>query len=298
MARVIPIAPTKAPVAAPAATVITGPANASRVTLKPRAASGANAPGGAPSAAANAEAATGAAAASYFRNYTQMARRAPAWLWVLLRACALIAALGFAWVLIELPELGLLLFWGLAIPLLPALLVVAPGLWRQICPMAALNQLPRALKWGRALELPAGLKSRAFTIALALFIGAVALRRPWLNTDGPALGILLLAMVDGAIAGCCAMRPLHGVDYSDACEMKRLYVRQAFRRLGARTVISHAEPLFLPKEERDAAQLVAAALARDGVEIHLNCTVVKVRVEAGRKVVEMINDGNGFSKSL
>ena len=45
-------------------------------------------------------------------------------------------------------------------------------------------------------------------------------------------GILLLAMVDGAIAGCCAMRPLHGVDYSDACEMKRLYVRQAFRRLG------------------------------------------------------------------
>jgi ribosomal protein S18 acetylase RimI-like enzyme len=45
-------------------------------------------------------------------------------------------------------------------------------------------------------------------------------------------GILLLAMVDGAIAGCCAMRPLHKVDYSDACEMKRLYVRQAFRRLG------------------------------------------------------------------
>ena len=45
-------------------------------------------------------------------------------------------------------------------------------------------------------------------------------------------GILLLAMVDGAVAGCCAMRPLHGVDYSDACEMKRLYVRQAFRRLG------------------------------------------------------------------
>ena len=67
---------------------------------------------------------------------------------------------------------------------------------------------------------------------------------------------------------------------------------QAFRRLGARTVISHAEPLFLPREERDAAQLVAAGLARDGVEIHLNCTVVKVRVEGGRKVVEMINDGN------
>lgn len=45
-------------------------------------------------------------------------------------------------------------------------------------------------------------------------------------------GILLLAMVNGDLAGCCAMRPLHGVDYSDACEMKRLYVRQTFRRLG------------------------------------------------------------------
>ncbi len=45
-------------------------------------------------------------------------------------------------------------------------------------------------------------------------------------------GILLLAMVEGVVAGCCAMRPLHRVDYSDACEMKRLYVRQAFRRLG------------------------------------------------------------------
>ena len=45
-------------------------------------------------------------------------------------------------------------------------------------------------------------------------------------------GILLLVTADNAIAGCCAMRPLHGVDYSDACEMKRLYVRPAFRRLG------------------------------------------------------------------
>lgn len=67
---------------------------------------------------------------------------------------------------------------------------------------------------------------------------------------------------------------------------------QAFCRLGTRTIISHAEPLFLPKEERDAAQMVSDALARDGVHIHLNCRVVKVRVEGGRKVVDMVNDGN------
>ena len=45
-------------------------------------------------------------------------------------------------------------------------------------------------------------------------------------------GTLLLAYVDGALAGCGALRPLPDVDYPDACEMKRLYVRRAFRRLG------------------------------------------------------------------
>ena len=45
-------------------------------------------------------------------------------------------------------------------------------------------------------------------------------------------GALLLAMVDGELAGCCAMRSLSSSDYSNACEMKRLYVRSSYRRLG------------------------------------------------------------------
>jgi putative acetyltransferase len=49
--------------------------------------------------------------------------------------------------------------------------------------------------------------------------------------DAP-LGALLLAWVDGELAGCCALRPLHAVDYANAAEMKRLYVRKPFRRFG------------------------------------------------------------------
>jgi ribosomal protein S18 acetylase RimI-like enzyme len=45
-------------------------------------------------------------------------------------------------------------------------------------------------------------------------------------------GQLLLATVDGEIAGCGAFRPLHECDHPNACEMKRLYVRPAFRRFG------------------------------------------------------------------
>jgi putative acetyltransferase len=45
-------------------------------------------------------------------------------------------------------------------------------------------------------------------------------------------GQLLLAVVDGEVAGCGAFRSLPEADYANACEMKRLYVRRAFRRFG------------------------------------------------------------------
>ena len=45
-------------------------------------------------------------------------------------------------------------------------------------------------------------------------------------------GALLLAWVDGVLAGCCALRQIDNVDYSNAAEMKRLYVRKIFRGSG------------------------------------------------------------------
>ncbi len=48
----------------------------------------------------------------------------------------------------------------------------------------------------------------------------------------PPRGTLLLALVDGAVAGCCALRPLDSSDYTNAAEMKRLYVREAYRGFG------------------------------------------------------------------
>ena len=53
-------------------------------------------------------------------------------------------------------------------------------------------------------------------------------------------GSLLLAWVDGELAGCCALRPLDDAHYPGAAEMKRLYVRKAFRGFGLGRQLSEA----------------------------------------------------------
>jgi ribosomal protein S18 acetylase RimI-like enzyme len=56
----------------------------------------------------------------------------------------------------------------------------------------------------------------------------------------PPHGHLMLAFVDGELAGCGAFRGLADVDYPNACEMKRLYVRPAFRRFGLGRLMAQA----------------------------------------------------------
>ncbi len=56
----------------------------------------------------------------------------------------------------------------------------------------------------------------------------------------PPRGALLLAKVNNELAGCCALRPLDSSDSPNASEMKRLYVRPAFRRLGLGRLLAEA----------------------------------------------------------
>src|SRR5579859_5041376 len=73
---------------------------------------------------------------------------------------------------------------------------------------------------------------------------------------------------------------------------------QAFCRLGSQVVIVQDDPIFLPKEERDAAQLLSDALAHDGIEIHLNTTLASVRTEGDEKIVDLVSEDSRTQVSV
>jgi pyruvate/2-oxoglutarate dehydrogenase complex dihydrolipoamide dehydrogenase (E3) component len=69
------------------------------------------------------------------------------------------------------------------------------------------------------------------------------------------------------------------------CEMA-----QAFCRLGSQVTIVQNDPKFLPREERDAAEILSWSMACDGVAIWLNTTAVAAYRSGGAKVLETISN--------
>ena len=88
----------------------------------------------------------------------------------------------------------------------------APRITLVIAATAALLDAARELMREYVQSLNVDLDFQNFDAELALLPGDYA----------APTGQLLLAMVDGAWVGCCALRALPGVDLANACEMKRL----------------------------------------------------------------------------
>lgn len=75
----------------------------------------------------------------------------------------------------------------------------------------------------------------------------------------PPRGALLLAWAGQELVGCCALRPLDTVDYPNACEMKRLYVRPALRGCGVGRRL--AEAVMTAAQQADYATLLLDTLS-------------------------------------
>ncbi|MFS8063917.1 MAG: mercuric reductase [Luteimonas sp.] len=65
---------------------------------------------------------------------------------------------------------------------------------------------------------------------------------------------------------------------------------QVFCRFGSKTIIVQDMPLFLPKEERDAAQILSVSFARDGIEVRLNTQVTSIGRVDGEIRAELLSD--------
>jgi nitrite reductase (NADH) large subunit len=138
---------------------------------------------------------------NFFDNYTKLPARLPRFVWHVARVLVLLSTVAIAALLAVRPAVGLKILWDVAVPILPLVLVVAPGFWRQVCPMAFLNQIPRMANITQGLDLPQPLKNSAFAIAVASFAGCVALRVPVLNQNAFVVAAGVLAALGLALTG-------------------------------------------------------------------------------------------------
>ena len=170
------------------------------------------------------------AAVVAFPNYTQLGALLPLWAWQTLRVLSIGASLALAGLLWTRPALGETILWGLAVPLLPLVFFVAPGVWRNICPLAASNQLPRLGGFTRGIAHTERAKELAYPVGIAMFFALVFGRKLLFNHSGAASAVLVLGAMAGAFAGGLIFKGKSGW-CSSICPMlpvQRLYGQTPF----------------------------------------------------------------------
>jgi nitrite reductase (NADH) large subunit len=144
---------------------------------------------------------TGAETDPVFRTYTELPKRVPIQVWRAVRVVSVASYLTLAGVLLVWPDTGLRIFFGIVIPLLPALFFLAPGVWRNICPLSSANQSARVLGFSLGRTAPTWMRERGYLLAITLFFGIAGARLAVFNDSGTATAALLLCVIGSAFAG-------------------------------------------------------------------------------------------------
>ena len=143
-------------------------------------------------------------------------------IWFTLQATMLLVGVVLVNLLLFWPAVGIALMWNFLIPVAPALVTIAPGLWRNICPMATFHMLPQRLGFAQNFRMPeGGAAALGLTSVILLFV-VVPMRRIGLNVDGPLTAIMLLSAAVMAFSmgslfemrsgWCTSLCPIHPVE--------------------------------------------------------------------------------------
>jgi nitrite reductase (NADH) large subunit len=119
----------------------------------------------------------------------------PIFVWRLAELISIICFFAVVYILYTQPKLGLFLFWGAIIPCAPMIFFLFLGLWRNICPMAAIHQIPRIFKFSLEKEPPKLLREYGYVISLLLIASIIPMRKVVLNEDAFMLAVVMLALV-------------------------------------------------------------------------------------------------------
>ncbi len=142
--------------------------------------------------------------------------------WRILQAVFLVAGLGILALLFFAPQPGIHAFWNGLIPVAPLLLVLLPGLWRNVCPLAFSAVLPHRLGISKKKRLSVARQGKLMLTGVVLLLLILPWRHILLDTNGPATGLVLMAL--GAVAfymgfryewksgWCSGMCPVHPVE--------------------------------------------------------------------------------------
>lgn len=121
---------------------------------------------------------------------------APFWLAMqmggLAATVALLVGLG-AW-----PKPTLTVLWNVVVPILPATFLIAPALWRNVCPLATANTLLNGRVSRR--PLPESLRKAAGLAGILLLLVLVPARRFLFNGNGAVLAIVIVVVAVAALA--------------------------------------------------------------------------------------------------
>lgn len=95
------------------------------------------------------------------------------------------------------PDTALNVLWNILIPVLPATFLLAPALWRGICPLATLNMLPNR-RFGRRKLTVRALPALG-TVGIVLLAVLVPARRFLFNEHAVPLAVVVIAVAVAAL---------------------------------------------------------------------------------------------------